>query len=505
MTKLRERILNFFDNISKKDYKMKELDPILYGQFLKLTKNYPDRKYYRIIQNIRDRDHYILYRLSDSNKINMFINYCKINKIPMSGSILKYYRINIDKKNFYIKMNGSFPKCTHCNNDLPSLKVQLYTTLEDNKGRFCSIKCKKDHHLEKVTERLKENKCNLIFYSSEMSIITCQKCGTELQRNTSNIFTKNMFQCNVCAGEYVKGQFEIYEFLKEFDPNIKLEVREIIGRKVIDIYSEKFKIAIEYDGLMYHSYGVSSSSKFNKLNINKKHHVNRMVELNKEGIRLFRVWDIEWLFSKEKWKNILKNAFLNNNSKIYARDCKIKDVNQKEAKMFMNNNHMQGYASAKYYYGLYKDNILISLMTFGTSIRSKGEWELLRFCSLNGINCIGGASKLLKHFERTHKPESLISYANLRWSEGKIYDILGFNMIKIVEPSYFYFKPNYDKTGLIYHRTKFTRTNIEKYCNEGSYGIKSFEKDNTEFENMFNSGYRIIYDCGMKKYVKYYD
>lgn len=506
LPKLREKILYFFDNISKKDYKMKEYNPKLYVAFLELTKNYPDQRYSRRIQNIRNINHYILYRLSDKNKINMFIKYCQTHKIPMSNRLLKYFNTNLTMKELYILMHGGFPKCKECKCDLKDLTVQLYTSLESNSDRFCSAECQKNNHLNKVKNTLINEKSSLISYNSKFSTILCANCGNKLTRNTSNIFTKNMFTCNTCLERCSKGQQEIYNFLKEFDPDIKLEVNGILPRKIIDIYSEKFKIAIEFDGLMYHSYGISTYSMYNNINIDKKLHYNRMEDLNKKGIRLFRIWDIEWLkpTHKVKWMNILRNAFQCNMNKLYARKCQVLEVKSKDARIFIDDNHIQGFAPAKHYYGLYYSDELVSIMTFGTSIRSKGEWELLRFCNKQGCNIIGAASKLLKHFERIHNPKELISYANLRWSEGNIYNKLDFNLAKIVEPTYTYFKNNYDRTLKTYHRTKFTKSNIKKYNENMIYEIKSFNESLTEFENMFLNGYRIIYDCGMKKYIKYY-
>ena len=507
MTQLRKKILNFFDNTSKKDYKMKELNSNLYSKFQELTKNYPDQRYYRKIQNIRNKHHYILYRLSDKNKLKMFITYCKINKISMSKSILEYYKINLNMVEFYTLMHGVYPKCAYCGQELPSLKVQLYTTPEENKNRFCSKDCQKLSHLDKIKNTLKDNGSELITYNiKNFSTVICAECNEHFTRNTSNIFTKNMFKCNSCLSIYSHGQYEIYSILKQFDKDIKLEVRDILPGKIIDIYSEKYKIAIEFDGLMYHSYGVSKHSMYNKLDIDKNLHYNRTKELNNLGIRLFRIWDIEWLNkdSKPKWINIFRNAFKQSSGRIYARNCEILEVNSKEARLFMDKNHMQGFAPALYYYGLYYKNELVSVMTFGKSIRSKGEWELLRFCSLNGFNIIGAASKLLHYFEKKYQPTKLISYANLRWSEGHLYDTLGFRCDKIVSPSYHYFLNNYDRTLKIYHRSKFTRINIEKYYNNNLYEINYFNEDLTELENMFRNNYRIIFDCGMKKYIKEY-
>jgi len=71
----------------------------------------------------------------------------------------------------------------------------------------------------------------------------------------------------------------------------------------------------------------------------------------------------------------------------YGRKCVIKEITSKEAKEFLNNNHIQGGINAKYNIGLYYNNELVSLMTFGSLRKNMGRksidghYELLRFCN----------------------------------------------------------------------------------------------------------------------------
>jgi hypothetical protein len=113
-------------------------------------------------------------------------------------------------------------------------------------------------------------------------------------------------------------------------------------------------------------------------------------------------------------------------------------------KKFLNENHLQGSCGYKIAYGLCNEkNEVYSIMTFGKSRFDKNiEYELLRFCNIKNTSIIGGASKLLKHFERTYKPNSLISYANRDWSQGNLYKTLGFEYSHTSEPNYFYIDMN---------------------------------------------------------------
>ena len=186
------------------------------------------------------------------------------------------------------------------------------------------------------------------------------------------------------------------------------------------------------------------------------------------------------------------NNKLGLNKKIFARKCEIREVDSNTAERFLKENHLQGYCVAKYRFGLYYENVLVSLMTFGKSRYNKNyDWELLRFCSKKGYNIVGGASKLLSHFRKQYSG-SIISYANRRWSNGHLYETLGFEEIGKTDPNYFYFKE--DDLYKLYSRVTFQKYKLENL-------LDVYDENLTETKNMFNNGYRQVFDCGNKIYA----
>jgi hypothetical protein len=145
--------------------------------------------------------------------------------------------------------------------------------------------------------------------------------------------------------------------------------------------------------------------------------------------------------------------------------------------------------------GLYYNNILVSIMTFGKPrFNKKVEYELIRFCTKKNLTVQGGGSKLLKAFEKTYKPKSLLSYANRRWSTGNFYIKVGFNFIENTKPNYFYFLPN---EKILYSRNKFQKHKLKNL-------LDYYIEEKTETENMYNNNYRKIYDSGNKVFIKEY-
>ncbi|MBR4316253.1 MAG: hypothetical protein IKP65_04695 [Alphaproteobacteria bacterium] len=91
---------------------------------------------------------------------------------------------------------------------------------------------------------------------------------------------------------------------------------------------------------------------------------------------------------------------------------------------------MQGKDNSSIKLGLFHENELVSVMTFGKPRFNKNyQYELIRFASKLGYQIIGGASKLLTCFINQYHPESIISYADRRYSNGELYEAIGFELI----------------------------------------------------------------------------
>jgi hypothetical protein len=127
-------------------------------------------------------------------------------------------------------------------------------------------------------------------------------------------------------------------------------------------------------------------------------------------------------------------------------------------------------------------------MTFGKSRYNKNyQYELIRFC--NKINTVvtGGASKIFKYFIRNYNPESLISYADLRYSNGALYEKLGFAKLKSSNPNYFYFHKS--STPKLMSRVQFQKHKLKDK-------LDIYNESLSEYRNMLNNGYDRIWDCG---------
>lgn len=132
---------------------------------------------------------------------------------------------------------------------------------------------------------------------------------------------------------------------------------------------------------------------------------------------------------------------------IYARNCEVRRIEKAEAEAFLKENHSYGDAACRYRYGLFlkrhtgqrasgliQPGTLVAVAEFSNARKwKKGDkvirsYEWTRYASLPDVRINGGMGKVLKHFIREVQPDDIMSYADLEWSEGGVYERLGFSL-----------------------------------------------------------------------------
>jgi len=301
---------------------------------------------------------------------------------------------------------------------------------------------------------------------------------------------------------------EIVNFIKEiYSGKIIKNDKKIIYPKELDIYIPEKNLAIEFNGLFWHSFNQKELK-----NEFKYKHLEKTKEVEAKNINLLHIFENEWVNPRKQeiWKSVISYKLGVINKKYYARKLKIKEVTKDEAINFLEENHLQGFIQSPIKIGLYLNDELISIMTFGKSrFNKKAEYELYRFASKKFTACVGCAQKLFKHFIEKYQPKSVISYANRRWaySKSNIYQKLGFEFIGESEPNYFYFKLKGEiKNIILYPRNKFQRYKIRNIVNNKNNSfyedfIKIYSENKSESDLMFGAGFRRIYDAGNLVYL----
>lgn len=292
--------------------------------------------------------------------------------------------------------------------------------------------------------------------------------------------------CGMCFREFEMGgssKPEIYlaeVISQKFDTRIN--DRELISPYELDVYVPEKKTAIEYCGLYWHSDSFKD----------RDYHYKKRKACEEKGVRLITIFEDEFLQRPEVVLSRIWNSLGVVEKRVYARNTRITQISNKEARVFLENYHLQGAGLFSTAYGLVYKGDLVSVITGGKVTRkhaaSERSFELKRLASVPGTVVVGGASKLFSRLvEHTscRGYNRIISYCDLRWSSypNTIYDILGF--VKVRESKY---TPHYFKGQKRYRNYTLRKTPEER--NSGK----------TEMQLRREQGYRVIWDCGHASY-----
>lgn len=274
-------------------------------------------------------------------------------------------------------------------------------------------------------------------YESQNSLlkILCKRCS--LQDEVSFFNLMRCWRCKSCNPVGSRQQLEISAFVKSLGFEVEDSTRSVIPPLEIDVWVPSKKIAIEYHGLYWHSGGREST--FEKNRHRKKYEICASA-----GIKLIQIFSDEWIEKKEICQSIIQNALGLNQTKLNARDCVVKEISTKEAQEFLDKTHISGYTRCKHKFGLFHCEFgLVGIATTRTPIQ--GRWgnlsELARMSFLQGVTVRGGASKLLEKVKKQALIdgfEGVLSYADLRFGTGSVYEKCGLACVGESQINYWY-------------------------------------------------------------------
>lgn len=304
-------------------------------------------------------------------------------------------------------------------------------------------------------------------------LFKCLKCG--------NVFSDNIHsrvpRCLACNPvQKSLSEQEILDFITSLGFAVLSGDRDIIFPLELDIVIPDKSLAIEFNGLYWHSFQAGKD---------RSYHLNKSISASSSGYFLLHIFEDEWLNKREIVESIIKNKLGLFDKKIFARKCEIREVDNSIAEGFFNINHLQGHSQASVNIGLFYDEDLVSCISFSKPrYNKKYDWEIIRFSNALNTLVVGGFSRLLKHFTKNYKGD-IITYSDRRLFDGGVYRNNRFNELSPSAPNYYYFKGSSGRLS----RVGFQKHKLKNL-------LENFDETLTEKENMENNGYKWIYDCG---------
>jgi hypothetical protein len=236
--------------------------------------------------------------------------------------------------------------------------------------------------------------------------------------------------CKKCSVQKTTSKLEkeVSDFLSHYVSTIETSNRTILSGKELDIWIPEKKLAIEFDGLYWHS----------NVYKEKNYHLEKTLFCEEQNIQLIHIFENEWLNKRPIVESILLAKLGIFQKRIYGRKCSVTVVSTELYREFVELNHLQGYVPAKLVLGLFHEDELVEICSFGKSRFKSGEMELLRHCSKLHYQIVGGFSKLIKSWKKLNPDQELFTYCDRRYSNGSSYEKSGWTKVSESAPNYFY-------------------------------------------------------------------
>lgn len=289
--------------------------------------------------------------------------------------------------------------------------------------------------------------------------------------------------CLTCARSQFSSQLEkdVTSYVASIlpaDEIIMQPARGIVKGHELDIWVPRLNIAIEVNGLYWHSEANGKG---------KTYHKTKRDACDSAGIRLIQVWEDDWNMRTDVVKSMLaQKVGAAKTRTVFARKTKVEQITSSEARAFTDQHHIQGAASGSVYLGLRDQaDILVALMTL---TRQDATLTLDRYCT--SVNVPGGHSKLVKALHDIPGWERIITFADHEVSDGGLYESTGWVKDGELAPDY-----KYSYRGERVHKFNFRKKRFE------TDPALKFDPALSERELALLNNIPRIWDSGKTRYV----
>ena len=271
---------------------------------------------------------------------------------------------------------------------------------------------------------------------------------------------------------------EVTEFVSGL-VTVKERDRKTLGGRELDILCPDQKVAIEFNGLYWHS----------EAQVHKMLHSEKSLIAAQAGYQLIHVWEDDWATKRPIVERMITRKLgKSNEPRFNARSLVKVAITAREARVFLDANHIQGFTSGSWYGSLQDSEGSIKAILVFRKTPNPGEFYLDRFAT-DGI-VRGGFSRLFKWALTETGATKVTTFADRGVSDGGLYDNHGFVVDKELEPDYMYVVGSKRQHKFAYRKARF----------EKDPNLK-FEGGLTERQLANLNGLLRIYDAGKTRWV----
>lgn len=291
------------------------------------------------------------------------------------------------------------------------------------------------------------------------------------------------FGCPNCANHVSAAEGEISDLMKGHGLKVEQSVRGVIGRHELDIYIPEIDLAIEFNGIYWHSerYGKKSS-----------YHRDKWEKCQDKGIRLIYVWEDDWIERRSAVKQILLREIGAQPKVLQHCDASLLslEVSADDAESFFAVNHVISNLSGDRHFALNDltgDTVAMMSVLEESSDRESRILTIARYAEVQPS--YGGFETLVNCLQRATGFDALYGLADIGSGNDVWFIENGFTLSELIDPDYRYLISN----------TRIDRSehSVERFASDPSL-LYGEDKSLAELEDM--NGLVRVWDAGRARY-----
>lgn len=280
---------------------------------------------------------------------------------------------------------------------------------------------------------------------------------------------------------------EVTSYIKSIlpkDVEIKENDRKLISPKELDIYIPELSVAVEFNGLYWHSEANGKS---------KNYHYNKWKQCKSKNVQLITVWEDDWLYRQEHIKSQLSTLLRtpDKNLSTHASKLSTKEVDESKAKEFYNSSYLKEFSSDSNYYALV-DNEKDSMCALMTWKQVDEKVVIIEdYCEKDSV--VNGLEKLIHRILKrinNKSVENIIAHIDNSSVYRASFEKIGFMQVQSVKHNFSYVVKR-ERVHESHMSVIFFKDNQELV----------YDSDLTLEELKIKNGITKLWDCGKISYV----
>lgn len=239
-------------------------------------------------------------------------------------------------------------------------------------------------------------------------------CGKETTVTANNLRSGQVASCGCQQSGSSKKEQDLVDFLRQFDPEI-IANRQLDGTRFrFDAISELHRIAVEFNGVFWHS----------TARVSREYHLQKRTVAERAGYRLISIWQDDWNDNRPRFEALLRRAFgFEQIERLHARKLTVSVLDHAQANAFHSAHHVQSGRVVGKHFALMLGEDVVEVATF---LEKKGQLHLIRNTIKTGYTVVGGLRKLIS---ATGFRGTVVSYVDRDHFDGRSYLAAGFEKV----------------------------------------------------------------------------